>query len=161
MSDQTMVMDVVLETLKKAEKKLILEDAVVALGHVQDAIADLRADKLLRSGDYSVERSNFPLVDINIPELFRDEEFLAWLNEASGAPGGDHPPRVATWHRPGETPNEFSDAFFTMEIHDTEDYTAEGTDSDMPLHAWKALIIALRREGWIKGGVFVWLKNLE
>lgn len=80
-----------------------------------------------------------PLVRINAPEIFADEQFREWLNEvtANGRKGypGD---RIASWHWPGHEPDEYSDIFMVVDGPD-------GSDSDMPEHCWEMIVEAVAR----------------
>lgn len=86
------------------------------------------------------------LVRINAPELFRDPEFVAWLNRPSGN-------RTATWHVKGQEPDEWGDVFFTYE-------DGEGSDADMPERIWDDICELLRPHVGCEA-CFVWLTNIE
>lgn len=67
---------------------------------------------------------------LNAPEFFRDQEFVAWLN--NGVP-------KLTWHKGGQ-PDEWSDVVVLVD----PSVTGEGTDSDMPQHIWAAIVGACK-----------------
>ena len=69
------------------------------------------------------------ILNIYCPELFQEPEFIAWLQERSN----DN--EVATWHIPGQEPNEYSDVFCTYD-------DGEGSNSDMP--GWDAIVTVCR-----------------
>lgn len=94
-----------------------------------------------------VETNYLPLVRINAPELYKDEDFVAWLN--------DETRNQATWHVKGQEPGEFSDIFMTF------DGTADGSDSDMPEHCWEMLCEVLSAKGLDTAECLVWLSNLD
>ena len=47
------------------------------------------------------------MLDINCPELFKDEEFLDWLNDVEE--------RKFTWHSAGQEADEWSDVMVTYD----------------------------------------------
>lgn len=112
--------------------------------------------------EFEVKREYMELISVNCPDLFKDPEFIEWLNRAAdGVELEDKTrPRAATWHRSHEKVGEFSDVFMSVDM--TCDGYAEGSDSDMPEHCWNAIIQALRDAGVPdQHGCIVWLKNLE
>lgn len=93
---------------------------------------------------------------LNAPELFERPDFLAWLNDPEN--------RVATWHKKGEEPGEYSDVFVLVD----SDY--EGPESDMPEDVWKAICDAAYAEyapgsqelpRHLEAAIVVRLTNLE
>lgn len=72
-------------------------------------------------------------ISINVPEFFRDPEFLAWLNNPDN--------RVFTWHKKGEEPGDYSDVVVTLE----GDLSGEGSDSDMPEYCWDLILEACQK----------------
>lgn len=87
------------------------------------------------------------VVRINAPELYRDPEFVAWLNDP------DH--IQATWHRKGKPPGDYSDIFLTFSA-----LNEDGSDSDMPRHCWEQLCGWLRQAG-VRQDCVVWLSNIQ
>jgi hypothetical protein len=63
------------------------------------------------------------MVRIDCPAWFQREDFQKWLN-------GE---RVATWHRKGQAPGEYSDAFVTYDWDEGSDW------SDMPEDIWNEI----------------------
>lgn len=83
---------------------------------------------------------------LNVPSLFGDPAFIAWLN----TPGK----RMATWHGAGEPSGEMSDVFVTYD-------SGEGSDAfEMPEHCWLRLYEFLKRHGYAIGYCVLWLTNL-
>ncbi len=62
---------------------------------------------------------------VNAPDIFKREDFLAWLNDPANSP--------ATWHQKGQKPTECSDVFVLI------DSNFEGDCSDMPEDIWREL----------------------
>ena len=62
----------------------------------------------------------FPCLAIDASNLFKDEEFVCWLNQTEG---------TATWHKPDTEPEGDSDVFMTYDH-------GEGSDMHMPSHCW-------------------------
>lgn len=91
-----------------------------------------------------IERNYCELVRINAPEIYRDRDFLRWLNDQNR--------HQASWHVKGMQAGEFSDLFFTYD-------GGEGSDSDMPGHIWLQLSEKLNAEGITD--CLVWVTNLE
>jgi len=92
----------------------------------------------------NVDVSHHPCLRLNAPALFKDKEFIEWLNSDES--------NVATWHQGGE-PDDFSDVFTWY------DSNGEGSDSDMPEHCWKSLVKVFEDNNF-QGGI-AWLTNLE
>ena len=90
------------------------------------------------------EVSHYPCLRLNVPELYEDKEFMAWLNTDKN--------NIATWHRKG-APNDCSDVFIWY------DSSAEGSDSDIPEHWWGSLV-RLFEDNSIQEGI-AWLTNLD
>jgi hypothetical protein len=90
-----------------------------------------------------IERDYMPLVRIDAPELFRDSEFMAWLN--------DNLDNIATWHQGGDA-NEYSDLFITID-------GTEGSNSDMPDHLWDLIVNAVHGVG--VENALVWIANID
>lgn len=65
---------------------------------------------------------------VNAAQLFKDPEFVAWLN--NGEP-------KFTWHKDGE-PGEYSDVVVLVD----PSLSGEGSDSDMPERAWQLVMNA-------------------
>jgi len=81
---------------------------------------------------------------IDASEWYQRKDFMDWLN--SGKP-------IATWHRKGEVPGEYSDVFITFD-HE------EGSDRDsIPEDVWQE-ICRIAREQHFEDGL-VWIANLE
>jgi hypothetical protein len=83
-------------------------------------------------------------VSMNVPAWYQDPEFLAWLENSGPSQGKDahvsHP--VATWHRRGATPNEYSDAFMLVDAR----FDGQGSEQGlMPDRYWMAIIETCRR----------------
>lgn len=103
-----------------------------------------------------VEHNPLPLVRINCPEVFANDAFRRWLNRVASPDSA----RVrafptATWHVPGELPNETSDVFMFVD-------GADGSDSDMPILWWNRIQSAIRSVlGDPCPECLVWLTNLE
>lgn len=68
---------------------------------------------------------------IYAPEFFRDDAFVAWLN--NGQP-------KYTIHQ-GASPGEYSDVIVLVD----PSLEGEGSDSDMPAHIWDAIVGACRK----------------
>lgn len=68
---------------------------------------------------------------INIPELFRDPAFVAWLNDTSK-------PKF-TWHVAGQPTNEYSDVIVLVDPG-----LEEGSDSEMP--GWEDILALVRQQ---------------
>ena len=90
-----------------------------------------------------VDVERYPCLRLDVPELYKDKEFMAWLNSDKN--------NIATWHQGGK-PNDFSDVFIW---YDSE---WEGSDSDMPEHCWEALV-KLFEDNNFQGGI-AWLVNI-
>jgi len=85
-----------------------------------------------------------PVLVVDAPELYQQEDFMAWLNRQDA---------VATWHRPGEPAGEYSDVFVTFD-HE------EGSDSDMP--GWDVILQALCAQGFTTNWEgLLWIRNME
>lgn len=67
---------------------------------------------------------------IDAPKIFRDPDFVAWLNSSK---------RKFTWHQGGE-PDEYSDVVVLVD----PSLTGEGSDDDMPEHIWLQIVEACR-----------------
>ena len=102
---------------------------------------------------------------INAPEWFRLPRFRAFLDHAT------HPQqkqRLATFHRHGDAPNEYSDIFipfgtYRVGTDDTgcEIWAGEGSDiygTDGLEDIWDAIVCAARTQQ-VKQGI-VWISNL-
>lgn len=93
-----------------------------------------------------VHREWLPLIKIYCSELFEMESFMEWLNNPEK--------RIATWHKRGGDPDDFSDVFMTVVV------PYEGSDSDMPEEAWNAIMGALKESGIPDGyEAVIWLQN--
>ena len=103
-----------------------------------------------------VEQNPVPLIRINCPELFASGLFRSWLNRvASSECAKNRMFPTATWHVPGEVPNEVSDVFMVVD-------GPEGSDSDMPLLWWDRIQCAIKAVlGDPCPECLVWLTNLE
>lgn len=85
-----------------------------------------------------------PCLRINVPDLFEDEDFVAWLN---------HPESIiATWHVKGQKSNDYSDIYVSYD-------NGEGSDADMPEHCWDLICKICEEEGFRHG--ILHLTNLE
>ena len=73
-----------------------------------------------------------PGLVINAPEFFKDEAFVAWLNNSETV--------VFTWHR-GGAPGPWSDVIVLVD----PSFNGEGSDSDMPEHIWNTVIVECRK----------------
>ena len=62
---------------------------------------------------------------MNAPQLFARADFRQWLNDPSHS--------VATWHKKGGKPSEYSDVYVLV------DCEYEGDSSNMPEDAWKCI----------------------
>lgn len=86
------------------------------------------------------------MLKLNLPELFEDQEFVGYLNDADN--------RIATWHRKGDAPDEYSDIFITYDA-------GEGSNTDMP-ERWWDYICSLCEEADIGGAyALLHITNLE
>ncbi len=87
---------------------------------------------------------------VDAGEFFKDEAFLAWLNDKATP--------KATWHE-GGLAHPFSDAFVLVD----PSLNGEGSDSDMPEHIWREIVEACILEivpGSTSGNhIIVWLRN--
>lgn len=84
-----------------------------------------------------------PYMRVDVPEYFKREDFLRWLND----------PTTATWHKKGGRATQMSDAFVTYD-------NGEGSDAcGMPEDCWEALCAAARAHGMTYG--LIWLTNLK
>ena len=81
---------------------------------------------------------------INMPDMFADDEFLAYLNDPAN--------NLATWHRKGDSPHEFSDCFVQYDDGD-------GSHSNMPEKWWALICEICEAEGFTAG--LLHLTNLE
>ena len=80
-----------------------------------------------------VEHGRADVLVINVPSWYSDPEFVAWLESNSNP--------VMTWHRPGRSPSEFSDAIVLVD----PSLTGEGTDQgSMPERYWEQIVSACR-----------------
>lgn len=99
-----------------------------------------------------VETDYLPLIRINAPEIFQDPAFIAWLNRKDEL-------AVATWHKAGEEPNEFSDVFMVV------DGPNDGSEYGMlPDHIWDKIYKICKEHVPLRYGeahCFVWLTNCE
>lgn len=89
-----------------------------------------------------VDHNYMPVVKINAPEFYRDQEFLDYLNNAKA--NGE----IATWHK-GLEPNDYSDVFVTCS-------QGEGSNSDMPEHIWDRIVEVCKPYN----ECLVWIQNL-
>ena len=81
---------------------------------------------------------------LNAPFWYRRKDFLDWLNSGKA---------IATWHKKGEVPGEFSDVFFTFD-HE------EGSDrDDLPEDIWQEVCAIAKEQGFTDG--VVWVSNLQ
>lgn len=91
-----------------------------------------------------------PSVVINAPDLFKQPEFIAWLNDPSIG--------KFTWHTPGQTPaTEYSDVIVLVDPG-----LEEGTNDEMP--GWDSLMSTLRAQfepGHFDTHITVRLTNLS
>lgn len=95
--------------------------------------------------DFDVKERSVTLLDVNCPEVFKDPEFLKWLNDTDYV--------KFTWHVPGKPANDYSDVIVTYD-------NGEGSNSDMPEHVWNWLCDLWQKTlgkgyGWIR------LTNME
>ena len=86
-----------------------------------------------------------PCMKVNLPEFFKREDFLNWLNNEND--------RIMTWHRRGTDPDEYSDVVVTYD-------SGEGSNSDMPKECWKELCKLWRMRMQGDYGL-IWVTNLE
>ena len=97
---------------------------------------------------FEVDPDSYRCVRVWTGALFEDEEFVRWVEEQIAKS------QIATWHRKGQIPGEFSDIFMTV------DSLVDGSNSDMPVHCWQMLMEALSRAGVSDDeAVLVWLIN--
>lgn len=102
---------------------------------------------------------------INAPDWFQLPQFRAYLDRAT------HPQqrqRLATFHRHGDAPNEYSDIFLVFDAHlagidadGHEVWAGEGSDifcAEGLEDIWKAIVRAAQAEQ-IEQGI-VWISNL-
>lgn len=92
-------------------------------------------------------------VQINIPLLFQDPDFLEWLNSEECG--------IATWHKKGGEPGQFSDCFMTLCYESQSLDRPDGSDSDMPQKCFEAIINKMIEHGYHEFEGLVWLTNLE
>lgn len=97
-----------------------------------------------------------PLVRINAPEIYADDQFAEWLNTVTANGRKELPGfRTASWHWPGHEPGEESDIFMLVDGPD-------GSDSDMPEHCWQIILEAVSRAiPNTYPECIVWLTNLD
>ena len=95
----------------------------------------------------SLHGSRYDCLRLNLPDLYKDPEFMSWLNAG-------HSGAIATWHecKKDKKPGEYSDIFTWYE-------KGEGSDTDMPEHCWKRLEEKLKEHNFDCG--VVWIANLE
>ena len=67
-----------------------------------------------------IQAKGCPCLAIDASNLFKDEEFVCWLNQTKD---------TATWHKPDTEPEGYSDIFMTYDH-------GEGSDMDIPSHCW-------------------------
>jgi hypothetical protein len=92
-----------------------------------------------------------PLLRINAPEFYTNPDFLVWLNA----------PSTATWHKKGEPPNEYSDAFFTVNGDDGSDAPCAilALYPAIPDGIWKQITEAAAARDLDE--CLVWVSNLQ
>lgn len=89
------------------------------------------------------------LLQINAPHFFKDEAFVAWLNNGESK---------FTWHKGGK-PGDWSDVMVMVD----RSLNGDGPDSDMPEHIWDQ-ILKVCRDNLMPGRgiqIAVWIQNLE
>lgn len=94
-------------------------------------------------------------VVVNAPEWFKDPGFVRMLNYQGDEPEKYGGCRTATWHVPGDKPNEYSDVFMI--------YDGEQSDSDFLSDEIWAEIEAVAEEALAGSGrtfCILWIQNL-
>lgn len=120
----------------------------------------------------TVER--IPCLKLNVPGLFADPAFAAWLNagaakEVRRFPGHVKAENLATWHRPGAEPGEFSDVFVTYDNGEGSDGGGNATGypagEGMPAPCWDKLCALVERvlpaDRLGRRYAVLWLTNLD
>jgi len=87
---------------------------------------------------------------INAPEWYQNEEFVRWINSPSNT--------IATWHKPGSKPNEWSDLCVLVD----PGLSGEGSDESMPEAIWSQIISICRSNFSPSTGphITVWISNV-
>lgn len=98
-----------------------------------DAIAKRQEKEKGSSGEErsSIKVSGFitQTLHIEAPMWFKDEEFLAVINDPTNG--------IARWHTPGEAPGEYSDVFVFLD----PSLNGEGSESnEIPEHIWATIV---------------------
>jgi hypothetical protein len=91
-------------------------------------------------------------IQINAPEWFKDEGWQQWLNTDG----------CATWHKKGESPQEYSDVFFHYSSpQDCSAWPSLVGHPGIPDHIFKELVALLEERGFAHKEVLIWVTNLE
>lgn len=90
-----------------------------------------------------------PALVINAPDVFKDPNFIAWLNNGS--------PKF-TWHKGGQ-PNEWSDVVVLVD----PSLNGDGADSDMPEPIWRRIVNECKKHFMVgqTNYIMVRLTNLD
>lgn len=82
---------------------------------------------------------------INMPDMFKDEEFIDYLNDLDNT--------LATWHTRGDpNPHEYSDCFLWFD-------NGEGSNDDIPEKWWDLICEICKKEGFEAG--ILYITNLD
>lgn len=81
-----------------------------------------------------MRRKKRPALVLYAPEIFRDPQFIDWLNGAGTI--------VATYHQRKQPPGPYSDVFVLVD----PSLNGEGMDSDMPENVWRQILLACAHE---------------
>lgn len=103
--------------------------------------------------------SPLPIIKFNVPEWYKDRDFLTFLNSS----------RVATWHRQYCKPDEYSDVFLTYcqgegsDAYYPSDEPEEFGDTNhadvIPDRYWRVVCAYCATNGIEEA--LIWLTNLE
>lgn len=77
---------------------------------------------------------------INMPDMFADPAFVKYLNDPAN--------NIATWHRKGEDPHEYSDCFVWFD-------NGEGSHADMPEKWWNLICEIAEAQGFTDGIIHI------
>lgn len=83
---------------------------------------------------------------ISLPEMYMDDAVMQYIN--------DPETNVATWHRKGEKPGDYSDIFITY------GGDGEGSHSTLPDPWWDRICEIVKAEGLEKEYVLLHIVNL-
>ena len=123
---------------------------------VQQALAWIDEAPAVQVGANNVRTDVWKVVCIAAPHWFKRPDFLTWLNGADPTRGDGTV--IATWHRPGQPPTEFSDIFTTYDHGEGCDQPVGDQDRpELPQPIWDEICRICQAKG-IEAAI-VWIQN--